>query len=110
MREIIESEFAGPRKRCNTYPGGFHYIIDTVDNVTKVAKLTYPNGKELDEDATYRVTLNNFLLSKHFFEQNEQIEVLPVFVVDNIVQFLMRNPNVDYRRAPKRMKHLPKEI
>jgi 2',3'-cyclic-nucleotide 2'-phosphodiesterase (5'-nucleotidase family) len=101
IRMIIEQEYEIP-KRCHTYPGGFSFVKDTINNITKILKLIDPNGKELDENRTYSVVLNSFLLSRHFFNRRDEVKVLPIFVIDNLVGYLKRNPNVDYRKAPRR--------
>jgi 2',3'-cyclic-nucleotide 2'-phosphodiesterase (5'-nucleotidase family) len=105
MREIIEWEFE-TRKRCDAYPGGFHYVIDLTQDSPQVVKMTYPNGKALDENKSYNVVLNSFLISRHFSKRRDEVRVLPIFVVDNILNYLKRNPNADYRRAPRRVTRL----
>jgi 2',3'-cyclic-nucleotide 2'-phosphodiesterase (5'-nucleotidase family) len=105
MREIIEWEFETP-KRCNAYPGGFHYIIDMAQDPPRVVKLTYPNGKELDEKKSYNVVLNSFLISRHFAKRRDEVKTLPIYVVDNILNYLKLNPNVDYRNVSTRYARL----
>jgi 2',3'-cyclic-nucleotide 2'-phosphodiesterase (5'-nucleotidase family) len=106
IRKTIESEMSESWKREGPYLGGFHCIMNTSNNVTKVVKLTCPNGKELDENRIYQVVMNNFLISRHFSNRREDITVMPIFVVDNIVGYLKQNPDADYRNAPKRTTHL----
>jgi 2',3'-cyclic-nucleotide 2'-phosphodiesterase (5'-nucleotidase family) len=106
IRLVVESEFIGPRKSCQAYPGGFHYVMDTANNVTKIVKLTFPDGKELDENKTYRVALNNFLLSRLFSERRQDIKTTPVFVAHSVVQYLQMNKTINYSKAPKRITYL----
>jgi 2',3'-cyclic-nucleotide 2'-phosphodiesterase (5'-nucleotidase family) len=109
MREILGWGFDDPNRRGDAYPGGFHYVLDRSEDIRKFVKLTYPNGKELDENKAYRVVINNSLVSRHFFNSRNEAEMLSIFVIDNMVQFLIQNPNVDYRKAPRRVQYIYNE-
>ncbi|MCL2027339.1 MAG: bifunctional metallophosphatase/5'-nucleotidase [Bacteroidales bacterium] len=102
IRKVIEMEFS-ERKDCLMIPAGFEYVAKRMpDGNAKIGRMTYRNGKILDENKTYRVVLNNYIFSKYLQEHIENARFTEVFVVDNIVTYLQNNPNVDYRNVRTR--------
>jgi len=99
IRQFIETEFM-ERQVCLAIPGGFEYTVRRMpgDSV-KVETITYPDGRQLDENRTYRVVLNNYLVSTYLTEFADRTQYTGVSMVDNIVEFLRNNPNRDYRRT-----------
>ncbi|MDR1951682.1 MAG: bifunctional metallophosphatase/5'-nucleotidase [Bacteroidales bacterium] len=105
IRRLIEQEFM-ERKSCLSMPAGFEYTVHkTNDGYIKVEKLTFPNGKELDENKTYQVAVNNYLFTKYLINLYDITKKTDVFKVDNIVEYLQNNPNVDYRNVRTRAKY-----
>ncbi|MCL2414837.1 MAG: bifunctional metallophosphatase/5'-nucleotidase [Bacteroidales bacterium] len=99
IRQFIEREFM-ERQVCLAIPGGFEYTVRRMpDNSVKVEKVTYPDGRRLDENRTYRMVLNNYLVSTYLTGFADRAQYTGVSMVDNIVEFLRNNPNKDYRRT-----------
>ncbi|MCL2417558.1 MAG: bifunctional metallophosphatase/5'-nucleotidase [Bacteroidales bacterium] len=99
IRQFIETEFM-ERQVCLAIPGGFEYTVRRMpDNSVRVETITYPDGRKLDENKTYRVALNNYLVSTYLTEFADRSQYTGVSMVDNIVEFLRNNPNKDYRRT-----------
>jgi 2',3'-cyclic-nucleotide 2'-phosphodiesterase (5'-nucleotidase family) len=107
LRDFIEVEH-DPQRTCLMHVGGFHYtLLETSDEnqktVYKAMSVTYPDGRPLDENKHYRVVMNNYLSSRYLSDhQVAKINVTPIFVLDNIVDFLRHNPNISYQNKPKR--------
>jgi 2',3'-cyclic-nucleotide 2'-phosphodiesterase (5'-nucleotidase family) len=107
LREFIEVEH-DPQRTCLMHVGGFHYtLLETLDDkekvVYKAVSVTYPDGRPLDENKLYRVVMNNYLSSRYLSDhQVSKTNVTPIFVLDNIVDFLKHNPNISYQNTPKR--------
>jgi len=99
IREFIELEFTDKRN-CLMIPGGFEYTAKhTLGDNIEVERITYPNGKELDENKKYRVATNNYLATKYLMQHIDDSSFTSVFVVDNMVEFKKNNPNMDYRNV-----------
>ncbi|MCL2412628.1 MAG: 5'-nucleotidase C-terminal domain-containing protein, partial [Bacteroidales bacterium] len=99
IRQFIETEFM-ERQVCLAIPGGFEYTARRMPgNSIRVETITYLNGRPLDENKTYRVALNNYLVSTYLTEFADRSRYTGVSMVDNIVEFLRHNPNKDYRRT-----------
>ena len=106
IRELIEIEFTD-RKNCLNIPAGFEYTARLMpDNTIKVERMTYPNGKELDENKRYTLALNNYLVTRYLTEYMDRAIYSGVYVVDNIVEFLKNNPNVDYQNMRDRARFI----
>jgi 2',3'-cyclic-nucleotide 2'-phosphodiesterase (5'-nucleotidase family) len=111
LREFIEVEH-DPHRTCLMHVGGFHYtLLETLDEnhktVYKAGELTYPNGRPLNENKQYRVAMNNYLSSRYLSDhQVSKTNITPVFVLDNLVEYLKYHPNVNYQNEPKRARHV----
>jgi 2',3'-cyclic-nucleotide 2'-phosphodiesterase (5'-nucleotidase family) len=106
IREFIEIEFM-EREVCLAIPGGFEYVAERLpDGTVRVIRTTYPNGRPLDENRTYRVALNNYLVSTYLTEFADRTRYTGVSMVDNIVEFLRNNPNIDFRRTHLRARFI----
>jgi 2',3'-cyclic-nucleotide 2'-phosphodiesterase (5'-nucleotidase family) len=104
IRNLIEMEFTDKRDYL-AIPAGFEYTAKRIpgDNI-RVEKLMYPNGKKLDENKTYRLILNNYLVSTYLADHADRALNTDITVVDNMVEFLKNNPNTDYRNVRTRAK------
>jgi len=104
IRKLIEMEFTDKRN-CLMLPAGFEYVAQRTpgDNI-KVVKMTYPNGRKLDENKIYHVAVNNYLFTKYLLPEHLATLNVDMSVLDNIVNFLRNNPNMDYRNVPTRAK------
>jgi 2',3'-cyclic-nucleotide 2'-phosphodiesterase (5'-nucleotidase family) len=108
IRNLIEMEFTDKRN-CLMLPAGFEYVAQkTSDGNIKVGKMTYPNGKKLNENKAYQVAVNNYLFSVYLHERIVDAEICPVpptYVFDNIIEYLQNNPDVDYRNIRTRARY-----
>jgi 2',3'-cyclic-nucleotide 2'-phosphodiesterase (5'-nucleotidase family) len=108
LREFIEIEWS-PYRSCLMHVGGFHYVLQRDGDKAKIVELTYPNGEPLDETKLYRVAMNNYLSSRFLSDHcPTKTEPIPVYVFDNVVDFLKHNPDMDYRNSPIRARILPR--
>jgi 2',3'-cyclic-nucleotide 2'-phosphodiesterase (5'-nucleotidase family) len=96
------------KRNCDMMPSGFIFeTIETKENQKKISKITFPCGKEMDENKLYGLAIDNFLYS-NFMEGIETSRTIETdrFVVDIILDFLRKNPDADYQDRPARIKNL----
>jgi 2',3'-cyclic-nucleotide 2'-phosphodiesterase (5'-nucleotidase family) len=108
LREILEYVYKVRPNKCVSIPSGFEFTMKRISSQEiRVEKLTYPNGELLDENKLYSIALGNFLYAAHLHgghfteedlrkadEMKEQITI-----VDAIINYLKKNPDVDYQNA-----------
>jgi hypothetical protein len=93
------------KRRDFVAPAGFVYTARRgSDGFPIVEEMTFPCGGALDETKTYFLAVDNFLFSKYFQDYTDYATNTGIFVVDNVMNFLISNPNVDYRNRPVRAK------